>query len=163
MQSSMSNKVIVLIVALFVLIVAGMFGFAYLKKAEAPAVLPEATETTGATTDSYGITRIEAKHFFINGVHTIVGELTMPTACDLLNSTSTVSSSVPATVTYDFSVINHSTDCAKQLTPARFKVSATAGADANLKARFMGKDVDLNLTEAAAGETPDSYELFIKG
>jgi hypothetical protein len=159
----MSNKVIVLIVALFVLIVAGMFGFAYLKKAEAPAVVPNAEPTTAAMNDSYGITRIEAKHFFINGVHTIVGALTMPTACDLLTGTSTVSSDAPATVTFDFSVINNSTDCAKKPTEARFKIEAVAGADSNLKARFMGKPVDLNLTEAAAGETPDSYQLFIKG
>ena len=34
----MSNKLIALIVGIFILIVAGMFGFAYLKKAEAPAV-----------------------------------------------------------------------------------------------------------------------------
>jgi hypothetical protein len=159
----MSNKVIILIVGLFVLIVAGMFGFAYLKNAEAPAVVPNVALNTVATADNYGITRIEAKHFLINGVHTIVGEVSMPTACDLLTGTSTVAGANPPVITFDFSIINNSTDCVKKLTAARFKVSATAGSDAQLKARFMSKDVDLNLTEAAPGETPDSYELFIKG
>lgn len=159
----MSHKIIGLIVALFVLIVVGMFGFAYLKKVEAPAALPEATPTTAGALDTYGITRIEAKHFFSKGVHTIVGELSMPTACDLLTGTSTVTSTVPPIVIFDFSVINNSRDCALLPTAARFKVEAVAGNDATLKARFMGKDVDLNLTEAAAGETPDSYEMFIKG
>ena len=158
----MSNRLIALIVAVFVLIVAGMFSFAYLKKAEAPVTAPVVATTTPAT-DPYGITRIEAKHFFINGAHTIVGELSLPTPCDLLTSTSTVTTSVPPVVTFDFNVINDSQTCAQTVTAARFKVSAVAGADAMLQARFMGKAVNLNLVEAAVGETPDSFELFIKG
>ena len=157
----MSNKLIALIVGIFVLIVAGMFGFAYLKKAEAPMVLtPTATMTPS---DVYGITRIDGKHFFRNGVHTVVGELTMPTACDLLTATSSVPAVVPAVVMLDFSVINHSPDCAKQPTTARFKVTANASTTASFKAQFMGKAVELNLTEAAPGETPEQFEVYTKG
>ena len=158
----MSNKLIALIIGVFILIVAGMFGFAYLKKAEAPATLTP-VETPTPVADAYNITHIDGKHFFSNGVHTIVGALTLPTACDLLTATSTVSGSAPEQIMLDFSVINHSTDCAKQPTEARFKVSATASTSASFKAQFMGKAVELNLTEAAKGETPEQYELYIKG
>jgi hypothetical protein len=158
----MSNKLIALIVGIFVLIVAGMFGFAYLKKAEAPAVVP-AVETPAPTLDAYNITRIEGKHFFSNGVHTVVGELSLPTACDLLTATSSVSGVSSTDVMLDFNVINHSSDCAKQVTTARFKVSAVATSSAGFKAQFMGKAVELNLTEAAPGETPDQFEVYTKG
>jgi hypothetical protein len=42
-------------------------------------------------------------------------------------------------------------------------VSATASSEATLGARFKGTVVELNLVEAAANETPESFELFIKG
>ena len=161
----MSNKLIVLIIVVFLLIVVGMFGFAYLKKAEAPMQLPNAATQTGAATTSntYGITRIEAKHFFIGGVHTIVGELAMPTPCDLLKTESRVAESAPEQVVFDFTVLNTSDSCVQSITTQRFKVSATASAAASLSARFMGQQVELNLVEAAPGETPDQFELFIKG
>ncbi len=158
----MSNKSIALIIGIFVLIVGGMFGFAYLKKAEAPATLTP-VETPAPVTDAYTITHIDGKHFFSNGVHTIVGAMTLPTACDLLTATSTVTGTTKDQVMLDFTVINHSTDCAKQPTEARFKVSAVASTSASFKAQFMGKAVELNLTEAAKGETPEQYELYIKG
>jgi hypothetical protein len=158
----MSNKLIALIVGIFMLIVAGMFGFAYLKKAEAPATIPTA-EIPASTTDVYGITHIDGKHFFADGVHTIVGELSLPTACDLLTATSTVTAVPQVQVVLDFTVINHSTDCAKQATTARFKVTATASSSAVFNARFMVKDVELNLTEAAPGETPEQFEMYTKG
>ena len=161
----MSNKLIVLVVAVFVLIVAGMFGFAYLKNAEAPVQLPDAATQTDATTSTspYGITRIEAKHFFIDGVHTIVGELAMPTPCDLLKTDATVAESMPEQVTFNFTVVNTSDSCVQTVTTQRFKASATASAAALLNATFMGQRVELNLIEAAPGETPDQFELFIKG
>lgn len=159
----MSNKLITLVVVVFILIIAGMFGFAYLKKAEAPATTPVAATSTASVTNPYGITRIEAKHFFRKGVHTIVGELSLPTPCDLLTSTSSVATVPVPLVMFDFSAINNSATCIQKITTARFMVSGTAGSDAQLKARFMGAPVELNLVEAAAGETPENYELYIKG
>ena len=156
----MSPRLIVLVVIIFGLLIAGMFGFAYLKRAEAPVLINEPT-TTATTT--YGITRIEAKHFFIDGVHTIVGEILLPTPCDLLTATALVAESMPEQVTYNFSVINNSESCAQVVTAARFSIAATASAAASLTARFMGQPIELNLVEAAPGETPAEFELFIKG
>jgi hypothetical protein len=158
----MSNRTIVLFVVLFALIVSGMFAFTYFYKQNTPPPEPVVPQTA-TTTNPYGITRIDGKHFFINGVHTIVGELAMPTPCDLLTTDAMIAESYPEQVTFVFSVINTTEVCAQVITNQRFKVSAQASKDATLKATFMGAPVELNLVEADAGETPDDFELFIKG
>ncbi len=161
----MSQKSIILIVTLFVVIVVGMFTFAYLKKAELqPEVIIVPTEQSEQPSDAYpDITRIDAKHYFIDGVHTLVGELNMPTPCDLLEGEAVVMESFPEQVVIDFSVINRSDSCAQVVTAQRFKVEFTASEEASIRATFMGRDVELNLIPAAPGETPDEFEVFIKG
>lgn len=162
----MNQKTIIITVSIFVLIVAGMFTFAFLKRQEvatAPGTTPTATSTATSSDKYASITRINAKHFYIDGVHTLVGEIPMPTPCDLLESTSTVKESNPEQVVVDFSVVNHADYCAAVVTQQRFKVSAKAGPDATFTARFMGRPVMLNIVPAAPGETPDNFELFQKG
>lgn len=159
----MNQKSIVLTVTLFILIVAGMFIFAHLKKSEIEQT-PIATEPTPAEVVPYAdITRVDAKHYFIDGVHTLVGELNMPTPCDLLEANATVMESYPEQVIVDFNVINNTDTCTQVVTSQRFKVDFAASAEAMIKARFMGRDIELNLIPAAEGETPDEFELFIKG
>jgi hypothetical protein len=139
-----------------------MFTFAYLKKKEMVEVAPQAAVPEEKVAYAE-ITRIEAKHFFIDGVHTLVGEIPMPTPCDLLEATSRVAESMPEQVTVDFTVINNAEFCAQVITGQRFKVSTTASEGATFTATFMGRPVELNLIPAAPGETPDDFELFIKG
>ena len=159
----MNKNTIIAIILFFVVLVAGMFMFAYLKKAEVTTdTTPQAEEPVPEDAYSY-ITRIEGKHYFIDGVHTVVGEVNMPTPCDLLEVNAQVAESDPEQITLDFSVINNADFCAQTITPQRFKVSATASEDATFSARFMGRPVELNLVPAAPGETPDEFELFIKG
>lgn len=159
----MSTKAIVLSIVLFVIIVSGMFGFAYLKKAEITPIETNQPPVATSTENQYGITRIEATHFFIDGVHTIVGEISLPTPCDLLVTDALVAESMPEQVTFAFSIINNSEMCAQVVTTQRFKVSAQASSAASLSATFMGLPVELNLKEAAPGETPEDFEEFIKG
>ena len=161
----MQQKTIVISIALFIVIVAGMFGFAYLKKNEAAKTpVAETPSNTQATTTPYdSITRIMAKHFFVNGTHTLAGEIAMPTPCDLLESNARVMESMPEQVIVDFTVINTAKTCAQQVTPQRFKVSVQASENATFKATFMGRPVDLNLVPAGTGESPDDFELFVKG
>ncbi len=158
----MSNKTIVFVMVGLVVLVLGMFSLSYIQKQKSlsgvQADIPIAT-----TTDLYQISRIEAKHFFRNGVHTIVGEVTMPTPCDLLTTDARVAESMPEQITYEFSVINTTTDCEVEPTKQRFSVAAEASNQANLAATFRGVPVVLNMVEANADETPESYELFIKG
>ncbi len=157
----MRHRDIVLISSLLGVVVLGMFTYTFIVKktavVEAPAPIEEPQK------DAYGITRIDAKHFYRDGIHTIVGELPMPTPCDLLTYNATVAESFPEQVSFDFDVVNTSDSCAQVVTMQRFMVSATASSEATLGARFMGTVVELNLVEAAANETPESFELFIKG
>lgn len=159
----MDKKTITLILIFFAVLVAGMFTFAYLKKTEIEVEAP--TEVTEPIVeDAYAsITRIDGKHYFIDGVHTVVGEVPMPTPCDLLEVDALVAESYPEQITLAFSVINNSDTCIEETTPQRYMVSATASGEAGFKATFMGRPVELNLIPAAPGETPEEFELFIKG
>ena len=161
----MNQKAIVISIALFVVIVCGMFAFAYFKKNEVmqpPSDTSLQTQPKGEVKYA-SITRIVAKHYYINGVHTLVGEIPMPTPCDLLQTDAAVAESSPEQVTINFSVINNAETCAQQETVQRFKVSATAPENAVFTALFMGRSVVLNLVPAAIGETPDDFELYQKG
>lgn len=159
----MHNKSIYMAVALFILVIAGMFVFAYLKKNELTNVAAEPEEVPAVSGPYDGITRIDAKHFYIDGVHTLAGEIPMPTPCDLLNWDVRVAESMPEQATVAFDVINNSEMCAQVITPQRFKASFSASENASMRAVLEGRDVELNLIPAAEGETPDDFELFIKG
>ncbi|MCA9357579.1 hypothetical protein H6784_00545 [Candidatus Nomurabacteria bacterium] len=160
----MSQKSIILFVTLFVLIVAGMFIYANLKNSELKNKNEETVEVVEEQVVPYpDITRIDAKHYFIDGKHTLVGEVNFPTPCDLLESEAVVMESFPEQVRVDFNVINNSDSCVQVATAQRFKVEATASSEATFSATFMGRDVTLNLIPAAEGETPEEFELFIKG
>ena len=149
-------------IIIFVLIIAGMFVFAFLKKSEIEVTVPAPTATP--QTGPYDhITRIDAKHFFIDGVHTLVGETMLPTRCDLLDWSTSVAESMPEQVTIAFTVINNEPSCESGETPARFVATLTASEQAEFRATFMGRDVILNLIPPAPGETPDQFDLYSKG
>ncbi len=138
-----------------------MFIYTYLAKQQpAPATTEPVVETSAPAPL---VSRIDAKHFYRDGVHTIVGEVMMPTPCDLLTYESQVAESMPEQVTFSFDVINNGGICAQVITPQRFMVSATASEAANLFATFAGTQIELNLVEAAPNETLEDFELYFKG
>jgi hypothetical protein len=160
----MNKQAVIISFTLFILVVVGMFVFAYLKKQELREEADVKLPVVEVEDDRYGyINRIEGKHFYIDGVHTVVGEIPMPTPCDLLEGDAIVAESFPEQITLDFKVINNADFCAQIITPQRFKISATASEGAAFKALFNNRMVELNLIEADPGETPEDFELFIKG
>lgn len=159
----MEHKHIIASAVVLALIIAGMFVFAYLKKAEIEKGEQQAPVAVDENSPYGDITRIDAKHFFIAPTHTIVGEIVMPTPCDLLNWDMRVMESSPEQVIIDFHVVNHADNCAQVATPQRFKVSFDASEKAVIRARLEGRDIDLNLIPAQPGESPEDFELFIKG
>lgn len=159
----MSQKSIILTVCLFALIIIGMFVYAQLKKNELTEVVV-VPSTVPTVSDAYvDVTQIDAKHYFIDGTHTVVGEINMPTPCDLLEYDAIVMESFPEQVTLNFSVLNTAESCVQTITPQRFRIEFSASIEATMHAVFMGRDVTLNLIPAAAGETPEEFELFFKG
>ncbi len=160
----MKQHGIIVAIALFVLIIVGMFTFAFLKRSELkeqPQTAPPVVTPVATPYDS--ITRIDAKHFFIDGVHTIAGELMLPTICDLLNWDTVVRESMPEGVTVAFTVVNNAENCDVALTPQRFLATFTASGDAVIEASLNGRKIEVNLIPALPGETPEDFELFLKG
>lgn len=161
----MEQKTIIFVVVALVLAVAGMFGYSQYKAQQIKEDVP-VEQGTGdeAAPDRFAyIERIDAKHYFIDGVHTIAGELQMPTPCDLLQHDLMIAESYPEQVTINFTVVNNSEFCTQVMTPQRFKVEANVAPDATFSATIEGRQVILNLIPAAEGETPDEFELFLKG
>ncbi len=160
----MSQRAIIMSIILFVLIVGGMFTFAIMKQRElAKEAIIEAPAAEEQPVPYPQVARIDAKHFFVDGVHTLVGEIEMPTPCDLVETSATVAESYPEQVTINFNVINTAEFCAQVVTKQRFSVPVTASPGATFTAQFMGRSVPLNLIPPLPGETPESFELFIKG
>ena len=161
----MNNKTIILASALFLLIIVGMFGYAYLARQSAtslPTTPPPLAPAAPAVLYP-DITQIDAKHFFADGEHTLVGSLVMPTPCEVVTADATVAESFPEQVTIAINVVRTEDMCAQVLTEQRFQVSFSASEQASITAQFMGRDISLNLIPAAPGETPDSVEFFEKG
>lgn len=141
-----------------------MFTFAHLKRVEIMNDVATTTPQTNAEEIPYSyINQIDAKHYFIDGKHTLVGEIEMPTPCDLVEANAAVAESYPEQVTVNFKVINNAESCATVITPYRFRVDFTASKEAKIKANFMGREVILNLIPASPDEKPEDFEVFIKG
>lgn len=160
----MGKNNIIIATTILALIVVGMFTFTYIKKQEMQVDKSETSPVVIDETSPYGdIIRIDAKHFFINGKHTLAGEIAMPTPCDLLNWDTRILESSPEQVMIDFKVVNHAQTCAQVVTPQRFLVSFEASEQAKIRAFIMSREVELNLIPPMEGETPEDFELFIKG
>jgi len=155
----MNQRLMVGAAVLFGVVILGMFGYAYVKNQS----MQKETQVSSEAQDEPMTSTITAKHFFENGTHTIVGEVLLPTPCDLLEAEAIVRESSPEQVTIALSVINHSEVCAQVVTTQRFRVDFETSEDAQINATLRGESMKLNLIPPAKGETPDDFEIFIKG
>lgn len=159
----MNHKGIIAAIILFGIIIIGMFVFAFLKKSELTEAPVPRSEPVVVSSPYDSITRIDAKHFFSNGTHTLVGEMQLPTPCDLLNWNPLVMESMPEQVRIDFTVVNNTDTCTQVVTPQKFFVEFTASEQAQMEATLNGRKLELNLIPAAPGEKPEDYEFSPKG
>jgi hypothetical protein len=160
----MKSKAIYLSIGTFVALVVGMSIFTILAKNNLSNKDLDVPGNKLVNEEiPYGIERIDAIHFYRDGVHTIVGSLLMPTPCDLLEVSHSVAESMPEQVRFEFTVLNTAGKCPQVATEQRFRVDVIASAAASMRATFMGNPVVLNLIEAESGATPDDFELFTKG
>jgi hypothetical protein len=159
----MNQRALLISTVVFITIIGLMFGYAHMKRAElerpsdVAVVTPQLPETSEEV-------RVNATHFFENGTHTIVGNLMVPTPCDLIEAAASVAESMPEQVTISLTTINNDETCAQAMTPQRFRVEFTASQQATIRATLDGKEVILNLRDAEPGTTPDKLEdLYYKG
>lgn len=163
MEPTASHNKTITIVSLLIMVAAIVFGvtvyYSYFSDSEV-VVTPEEEEEFGFVPDV-----VDVRHQFKDGAHIFVGEVAMPTPCDLLETDSIVQVREPKSdlLTLQFNVINEAEACAQVITPARFKLTAGAGEDAEVVATWNGKAVRLNLIEVGPEEDIDSFEVYIKG
>lgn len=106
--------------------------------------------------------RITAKHEYRDGIHTVAGEVSLPTPCHILSTDTEVSTDGSEALIL-FESTTKAETCAQVITPARFKIDFEANEDAVITALWNGLKAELNLVPVGEGETLDDFELFIKG
>lgn len=162
MEPTTSHGKIITLMSLLLVVAVLVFGitlyFSYFGGEEIPA-LPE-EEVIGFTPDI-----VNVRHQFKDGAHTFVGEIDMPTPCDLLNADGVVTIREPERdlLELQFTVVNEADVCAQVITPARFKVTVGAGEDAEISATWNSAFVRLNIIEVGPEEDIDSFEVYFKG
>jgi hypothetical protein len=162
----MSQKSIILVVVIFFAIIIGMFWFAYLERqttSEPGLVSVNPIPDQPVAEVPYYLAQVNAKHYVTPTGHVIVGEVTLPTPCDLLEVSPLVRESFPEQVELQFSITNTAEMCAQVLTTQRFRADVSASPEATFSATYQGQPLILNLIPALPDESPDDFELFIKG
>ena len=122
----MNQKSITIILLVVAIVIGGMFMFVLSKKKElqSDSKTPPSKEDVTTTPYDY-IERIDAKHFIDGEKHTLVGEIVLPTPCDLLNVVPEVDK-VIKTVSINFNIVNSTKVCAQDMTPQKFQTSFNA-------------------------------------
>lgn len=108
-------------------------------------------------------TVVTAKHAYLRGVHTIAGEIPMPTPCHILEASVIASDDKKQVLIKLISSIKSDEICAQVITPARFKVTAEADKGAEILGMLNGQEIIMNLIEAGVNENLDDFELYLKG
>lgn len=158
----MNQRALIISGVIFLILIGGMFGYAAMKRAQldTPEVIVPETPVVEDTSQI----RVNAVHFFKDGKHTVVGDLMVPTPCDLIEADASVAESMPEQVTIALTTINNDDTCAQVMTLQRFRVDFSASEQASIRATLDGKEVTLNLRDAEPGAEPDKLEdLYFKG
>ena len=165
-NTMMERKHVIASGLILVCIVAGMalYGLLSMKTGESTSIQHDERQF-GKEEPYAGITEISTKHFFNTETqtHTLVGEIALPTPCDLLNWDVRIGESFPENITIDFSVVNHTESCAQVVTLQRFFISFRAHRDASLHATFEQRTIALRIIEAGPEDVPEDFDVFIKG
>jgi hypothetical protein len=158
----MNQRALIVSVIIFIAIVGAMFGYAAMKRAELST--PQVGIEPAPRIDEAPEVRVNAVHFIQDDTHTVVGDLMVPTPCDLIQASVSVAESMPEQVTIALTTINNDDSCAQVMTLQRFRVDFQASKDASIRATLDGRDVILNLRDAEPGTEPEKLEdLYFKG
>ncbi len=157
------NTTAITILVVVIVIAVGIFGYTLYRSNQQVTTDTQTSATTSSTVETPAI--ITAKHQYKNGVHTIAGEVTLPTACHTLATSPFFVGGSQQDVEVRFtSTLNEvNGTCAPEVTARRFKVTFTAPEQAKITALFNGVPVQLNLVPVEAGEDLDNFDLYMKG
>jgi hypothetical protein len=164
MDEKKNNIIIISIIVASLLIIGGIFIASWeYKNRNADTVLDEIRvdlDIGGSSKERV----VTAKHQIKARVHTVAGEIDMPTPCDLLEWDVSISESYPEQVLIKFKTVNKSEGlCAQVITPQRFMVQFEASRRASITATLDGEKIILSLIKVKEDEDIDQFEVFIKG
>ena len=154
-----NTKILITAAVVLVVIVGITYFFSNRNKGEKEGQEPKQEEGTVLPAH---ISSISAKHSVANGVHTIAGEVPLPTPCDTLDAKAVVAESFPEQVKIAFTSTRSSAICTQVVDSRRFKVTFSASEKATISATWNGEPITLNLTASTQREL-DLFNIYIKG
>ncbi|HEY4479019.1 MAG TPA: hypothetical protein VI981_01515 [Candidatus Paceibacterota bacterium] len=159
-ENNSGKKVIVIILCVIAVALIG-WGFYYSNKVKnsEEVVTQEPPKEDGS---ELAVT-VNTKHQYKNGVHTLAGQMDMPTPCHLLESKATKDTVQTSKFAIEFTSTEKGGGCIDVITPRPFKVSFEGPKDIELKATLNGKSIKLNLFEVKPNEDLDAFEINVKG
>ncbi len=135
------------VLVLFCVIAGITIALVFLSEGKTDSAVP-GSGTDEERRSRYNVTEIDGTHTFAEGTHRVTGEVTMPTPCDVLESTVRVAESYPEQATIIFDVRSEPEGmCVQVLSPQSFEVSFEASREAQITAEFIGEPIPLNLIE----------------
>ena len=99
---------------------------------------------------------IIATHTYENGMHRLVGSITLPTPCYKMDVSTVIAESLPEQVTLDFAVTEPSQDviCAQVLDDREFDLQFEASPNPVMRAKVNGEAVMLLIDDRAGTLAP---------
>jgi hypothetical protein len=104
---------------------------------------------------------LNVKRQHIDGTHTFVGTIILPTPCNSYNAE--VVSGNPAEIKITINELGPAETCIAVTDPRDFKVSYQAPFEQEFIITINGTEYNLNLFEVPEDENIDTVELYIKG
>ena len=143
----MEGKIRLIVLGVIIVAILGMYYLFYSQEVVAPIKEIDETVVTAPEQSAPIIEEVLIVHGFNKGVHTVSGNLTLPTPCYTLNADVMLSSSTPVVATLHFSSGDAGGMCIQVLDERPFEVSFKAAEDATIKGLWNGTEI--SLTEPA--------------
>lgn len=155
----LKHKGIIGAIIILLVIAFGMAVFVYIFKASDSSSQPLTIPSEEILYPD--VQSITATHFYNEGTHTLIGEIALPTPCDLLSWTVSVAESYPEQASIDFSVSNHSDACIEVVTEQEFHITYEASERATIKTRFNGRTLPLDLIQDTSEDNSLEFQPFL--
>lgn len=151
-----TQKLVWSIVGIVAILLIGAGFYFSSKTAEVTPVVGENEE------DAIAPVTLDVKHQYINGTHTILGVVDLPTPCHSLQASQTLNKD--ATVaTIALQSTSTAEVCAQVISPKTFKTQFTGPINMDIVATFNGKSLNLNIFEVPANADIHTFEIYTKG
>ena len=144
-----------------ILVSLGMLLYVGFRSATFQEVSVPPPTSVGASTTAPIETIVTAKHAYVEHKHILVGEISLPTPCHLLEYTTTITPG-DTRATIAFVRKFEGGECPGGEIAGRFKVVIPASATTTLQATLDGRLVRLNLIEVSPQDIENS-DIYIKG